>query len=164
MAKQVINVGTAPSGAGGDDRRSAWLKAIANFDELYTAVVGVFNRSNIVGAVSQSAGVPTGAIIQRGNNGNGEFVRYADGTQICWTSTSFIVPPVGNSSVTWTFPAAFASRPGFTSLVPDIGLGSDARTYAAHSQYSATGATSCKFVTYMASTVGCGAFAIGRWF
>lgn len=38
----------------------------------------------IVGTVSQSGGVPTGAIIQRGSNANGEFVRYADGTQICW--------------------------------------------------------------------------------
>ncbi|MNS97596.1 hypothetical protein D3C72_1319350 [compost metagenome] len=38
----------------------------------------------IVGTVSQSGGVPTGAIIQRGSNANGEFVRYADGTQECW--------------------------------------------------------------------------------
>ena len=164
MAKQVINLGTAPTGAGGDDRRSAWQKAIANFDELYAALVGVFNKSNIVGAVSQSAGVPTGAVIQRGSNANGAFVRYADGTQICWTESAFIVPPIGNSSVTWTFPIAFASRPGFVSLVPDIGLGSDARTYAAHSQYSGISASNCKFVTYMASTVGCGAFATGRWF
>lgn len=40
MAKQVINLGTAPSGAGGDDRRSAWIKAIANFDEIYAALGG----------------------------------------------------------------------------------------------------------------------------
>ncbi len=40
-------------------------------------------RANMVGTVSQSGGVPTGAIIQRGSNTNGEFVRFADGTQIC---------------------------------------------------------------------------------
>jgi len=39
-----------------------------------------FSRSNIVGAVSQSGGVPTGAIIESGSNVNGEYVRYADGT------------------------------------------------------------------------------------
>jgi len=39
--------------------------------------------SAIVGTVSQSGGVPTGAIIERGSNANGEFVRYADGTMIC---------------------------------------------------------------------------------
>lgn len=37
----------------------------------------------IVGVVSQLAGVPTGAVIQRGSNANGEYVRFADGTQIC---------------------------------------------------------------------------------
>lgn len=164
MAKQTINLGTAPSGAGGDDRRSAWLKAIANFDELYNFIATAFNRANILGTVGQASGVPTGAIIQRGSNANGEYVRYADGTQICWTASAFIVPPTGNSSVTWTFPIAFASRPGFISLVPDIGVGSDARNYAAQSQYSAIGASNCKFVTYMATAVGCAAFAIGRWF
>jgi len=68
----------------------------------------------ILGTVSQSGGVPTGAIIQRGSNANGEFVRYADGTQECWISIN-----VPNSNVAaggyaqltggWTFPAAFVS-------------------------------------------------------
>ena len=40
-----------------------------------------FRRSNILGTVSQSGGVPTGAIIERGSNANGEYVRWADGTQ-----------------------------------------------------------------------------------
>lgn|GEM_PF-1262624 len=45
----------------------------------------VFHTGNILGTVSQSGGVPTGAIIERGSNANGEYVRYADGTQICWS-------------------------------------------------------------------------------
>lgn len=40
-----------------------------------------YQRSNILGTVSQSSGVPTGAIIERGSNANGEYVRWADGTQ-----------------------------------------------------------------------------------
>ncbi|MHA3884558.1 hypothetical protein [Stutzerimonas degradans] len=44
-----------------------------------------FRRGNILGAVSQAAGVPTGAIIERGSNANGEYVKWADGTQICWS-------------------------------------------------------------------------------
>ncbi|MFP3409629.1 hypothetical protein SB757_33975, partial [Pseudomonas sp. SIMBA_065] len=79
--KQTINLGTAPTGAGGDDRRSAWLKAIANFDELYNFIATAFNRANIVGSVGQASGVPTGAVLQRGSNANGEFIRFADGTQ-----------------------------------------------------------------------------------
>ena len=43
----------------------------------------VFKQSNILGTVSESDGVPTGAIIERGSNSNGEFVKYADGTMIC---------------------------------------------------------------------------------
>jgi hypothetical protein len=40
----------------------------------------VYARSNILDTVSQSGGVPTGGIIERGSNANGEFVKYADGT------------------------------------------------------------------------------------
>ena len=43
----------------------------------------VYKQDNILGTVSESSGVPTGAIIERGSNSNGEFVRYADGTMIC---------------------------------------------------------------------------------
>lgn len=39
---------------------------------------------NLVGTVSESGGVPTGAVVERGSNANGEYVRFADGTQICW--------------------------------------------------------------------------------
>ena len=59
-----------------------------------------------VGTVSESSGTPTGDIIQRGSDSNGEYVRYADGTQICTIESK------GSSSSalsTWTFPAAFVS-------------------------------------------------------
>ncbi len=35
MAKQTINLGTAPTGVGGDTPRSAFVKTQSNFDELY---------------------------------------------------------------------------------------------------------------------------------
>jgi hypothetical protein len=54
---------------------------------MYNGVLGpwreLYHTGNILGTVSQSGGVPTGAIIERGSNANGEYVRYADGTQIC---------------------------------------------------------------------------------
>jgi hypothetical protein len=40
MAKQTINLGTAPAGAGGDTPRSAFTKMQANVDELYVALGG----------------------------------------------------------------------------------------------------------------------------
>ena len=68
----------------------------------------------IVGTVSQSGGVPTGAILQSGINANGEFTRYACGRQICsvyivQASRSVNVSPVSLGS--WEFPAAFSTIP-----------------------------------------------------
>ena len=70
--------------------------------------VEVFTQNNILGTVSQSAGVPTGAIIQRGSNSNGEFVRFADGTQICWGLAEADLTSTSNQ--TYTFPASFSSN------------------------------------------------------
>ncbi len=64
----------------------------------------VYAHETILGAVSQSGGVPTGAIIQRGSNANGSFARFADGTQICWHGFSSST----SAGVTWTYPAAFS--------------------------------------------------------
>lgn len=74
-------------------------------------------RSNIVGTVSQSSGVPTGAIIQSGSNANGGFVRYADGTLICSRSNlaiSFINVFVLRASVS---PAATFANSNYSVLV-----------------------------------------------
>lgn len=75
-----------------------------------------YQRSNILGTVSQSGGVPTGAIIERGSNANGEYVRYADGTQICWGVGPALTTPAaagtgyqGSTITTVTYPAGFSA-------------------------------------------------------
>lgn len=91
-----------------------------------------YRRGNILGNVSQSGGVPTGAVIQRGSNANGEFVRFADGTQICWIlqdSTRRIpITEVEGSGfrgqVTWNFPSVFAFNPVFYGGLNDYRGGS----------------------------------------
>lgn len=40
MSKQNINLGTAPTGQGGDTPRSAFTKTMANFNEIYAALGG----------------------------------------------------------------------------------------------------------------------------
>ena len=58
----------------------------------------------IVGALSD------GHIIEAGDNANGYYVRFADGTQVCWNKANFGTTSVmqnDNSHVEWTFPAAF---------------------------------------------------------
>jgi len=56
MAKQTVSLGTAPAGAGGDDRRSAWLKAIANFNELYDWLTGVAGGTTLPAALPLAKG------------------------------------------------------------------------------------------------------------
>ena len=50
----------------------------------------IFKQSNILGTVSESGGVPTGAIIEHGSNANGDFIKYADGTMICWLKGTLV--------------------------------------------------------------------------
>lgn len=77
----------------------------------------LFHAGNILGTVSQSGGVPTGAIIERGSNANGEYVRFADGTQECWLvveETLAVINAYGAGrygSRGWIFPAGFSAQP-----------------------------------------------------
>lgn len=54
-----------------------------------------YSTSNILGAVSQASGYPSGAIIERGSNSSGEYTKFADGSVFMsrnarpnWTDTS----------------------------------------------------------------------------
>ena len=66
--------------------------------------VEVIQQGRIVGSVSQAAGVPTGAVIERGSNANGEYVRFADGTQICTKRVTLL-----NQNINTPFGSMFSS-------------------------------------------------------
>ena len=67
----------------------------------------VYSSANVVGSVGQVAGVPSGAVIETASNGNGQYIRYADGTQHCFHSRSLFV----SGPAIWNFPAEFAEPP-----------------------------------------------------
>lgn len=100
-----------------------WQRSIYNVSGTNTfgPWVKLFHSRNILGTVSQTAGVPTGAIIERGSNGNGEYTRYADGTQICFRSYATGGPsiqPGGYAYLTSSgaaLPAAFTYATQFVS-------------------------------------------------
>ncbi len=97
MARQNIELGTPPSGVGGDTPRSANLKVNANFSELYP-LVGL------------------GGVVDSGSNSNGSYVKYADGTMEC----SGISP--GSLATTTQGGAVFHSAlVGFTFPIPFVG-------------------------------------------
>lgn len=69
----------------------------------------VVSLADVVGTVSQDSGVPTGALFQTGSGANGEYVRFANGLQVCWKATLELTFGTADHCVgTWTFPAAFA--------------------------------------------------------
>lgn len=90
-------------------------KLNANLDKLDKA----YTQGTVLGSVSQAVGVPTGALIERGSNANGDYIRWADGTQICTHVTNGHASGVTNASgalfnstiQTWNFPASFSSLP-----------------------------------------------------
>lgn len=71
----------------------------------------IYRRSNIVGTVSQSIGIPTGAIIERGSNANGSYVKFADGTMIVRGTKASPSDVAANSSDTILaqFPVVFSA-------------------------------------------------------
>ncbi|WP_238704381.1 phage tail protein [Pseudomonas sp. RU47] len=95
-------------------------------DQYGTGVFGpwrmVYRQNNILGVVS-GAGAPTGAIIERGANGNGEYTKFADGTLVCWrviptnsTGTYAVGALFGSDAYApGPFPSAYASVPTVTS-------------------------------------------------
>ncbi|MBN8291145.1 DUF2793 domain-containing protein [Rhodobacter sp. NTK016B] len=129
---------------------------------------------NLVGPVGQSAGVPTGAVIERGANTNGSYVRLADGTQICWhaiddTATAWSTAQGAlfrrASAATWTYAAVFSAPPCVTATAHigndwitgcrPRGLPDNNAVLLMPWSSSAAGATTGKTIF---------ACAIGRWF
>lgn len=56
----------------------------------------IYSHQDILGNVNQSGGVPTGALIETGSNANGDYTRWADGTQICTNGNAAItIEPAG---------------------------------------------------------------------
>ncbi len=81
-----------------------WKKIYTSDDKPTAAELGVVATSNVVGTVSQSSGVPTGAIIERGTFTGGEYVKYADGTMMQWGRLS-----ISNKAVTSAVGVLFQS-------------------------------------------------------
>lgn len=119
---------------------------------------GFYQPSNILGTVSQSAGVPTGAIIEEGSNANGEYVKFADGTMIC----SHVLSSSNAGEVTWTFPASFSASP--IPVGTAVATNVDLRCYRVATISASNLTFSVMLSTDARSTTSARHIAIGRWF
>jgi len=130
----------------------------------------VYSQASVLGTVSQSGGTPTGELIERGSNANGEYVRFADGTQICcsgdWSQDVMTAAGALYRSATptiWTFPASFYSANG---LIGHVGVTGNSETHWGVMR-TLSGGTEAHITIFGHSqftnrTVR--AMAIGRWF
>ncbi|TPL36758.1 hypothetical protein [Mesorhizobium sp. B2-4-8] len=123
-----------------------------------------FRQGNILGTVTQFGGVPTGAVIEADSNSNGDYVRFADGTQIC-RRTLVTVNTTANTYFTKTefFAASFAATPH--CVISPINTNTAAVT-AGWWRANTINSAAIEFVA-SANAISTNTFncvAVGRWF
>lgn len=61
--------------------------------------------------------IGSGGVIEYGSNSNGSYVRFADGTQICWKAVQVSYTNSYGLSSLWSYPAAFTSSPNIVATL-----------------------------------------------
>lgn len=125
----------------------------------------------LVGTVSQDKGIATGAIIERGANANGEYIKFADGTLICtlYNKGGVVFNNPSNMGFNWSYPMPFVTL-GFVigNLVGVLGVTRAVTSVSAYSRglgFASICAFSLgQFVQGDELIVSFDCFAIGRWF
>jgi len=135
--------------------------------EVLPTGADAFAVTDILGNVAQSAGIPTGAIVERGGNANGQFVKYAGGHMECWyeDTTGQDVQQANGSlfrtaaDSTWTFPQTFVGAVVVTgaSTVTSrwLGIALPTTTTVAYRSYAAVTSATLNQVNL---------HAVGRWY
>jgi hypothetical protein len=153
------------------NNRDTWVRNFVN--NTPSAWSPQYHAGNVVGAVSQSDGAPTGAIIQRGSNVNGEFTRFADGTQFAGRQVTMPTAGLGQDvAATGSWPIAFSAAPTQNfSVLTSLGSGwqQEVGRAAVNGVYSSPTATTCvvQMYTYnhaMTQPLLFNVSAYGRWY
>lgn len=92
-------------------------KAAAIFSSWYE----IYTQRSILGTVKQSSGIPTGAVIERGSNANGDYVKFADGTLICRSpGVNKTITANNNMDYAGTWPAVFIDTPAVSANAQEV--------------------------------------------
>lgn len=81
------------------DGISTWLRYYS--DSAWGVWVKDIDSRNQVGSVSE------GAVVERGSNNQGEYIKFADGTMICTSTSELNFISTNELSTTWAFPMEF---------------------------------------------------------
>ena len=127
------------------------------------------NGAAFYGTVSNSG---NGAIMEQGSNGNGRYIRYADGTQICFTGFLTVTDQTINTPYgtlfqglrSWTYPIAFAAPPS----VNVNGQWGTSASWSSTTQNINSNTGQFRFLDNVSRATGTSfyysAVAVGRWF
>lgn len=178
------NLGAAARGANNDITSLGGLTTALSLSQGGTgaknpadarAGLGLKSASTLdaVGSVSQAGGTPTGAIIERGGNANGEYVKFADGTLECWItgSNSQSVPNNTGVEIAVTYPATFVGipTPGGCAGLSTSGTTGLAARIAVGFPFTASAPSSARVHVFNTTGITIGGFSYfltikGRWF
>ena len=196
MARQEIILGTPPQGLGGDPPRTASTKINAMTAEVYVALGGSGSNlalpaalpvikggtgnstgtasklavAAIVGTVSQSGGVPTGALMESGVNGAGQYWRFAGGLQVCINEFTANLAVNGSANGMFYTSTAFAMPAAFASgSTPQFSFSARLPGAIVWGEFSSwNGAVAEMFIISGSSTSAANIIvkmiAVGRWF
>ncbi|WP_457659523.1 pyocin knob domain-containing protein [Sinorhizobium medicae] len=119
----------------------------------------------VVGTVSNSAGFPAGAVIERGSNANGEYVKFADGTMIC-TSPELPVAMTQAAGNVFYSNAVSAPMPVLFTGIQPVGFGHVTTTINAwvnpRTAFGSWVGSAYAYASRTSDTIRFG--ALGRWF
>ncbi|WP_110678710.1 hypothetical protein [Salinicola sp. RZ23] len=83
--------------------------------EGWTRFAKQFTTANCVGAVYDTNGMASGAIIESGTGPTGHYIKWADGTLMCWGTVTLTYDDENGDSSTlakvWIFPVNFPTAP-----------------------------------------------------
>lgn len=147
---------------------ASWTDALAA--DPATGVVSLPAGATIEGALTGSAVVGTvasggGAIMEQGSTANGDYLRLADGTQICTTqfNVADVATAIGamfmSSTFNWYFPQPFVAPPALFGSG-----GSTSRWVGGVPATNAIGSLRVMSPVSVATGTTANAMAIGRWF
>ncbi len=96
------------------------LDYLEYYSLIYANGDSPYHKANILGTVSQSAGTPTGAIIERGSDSNCEYTKYADGTVEFWSKgLTLSVSSNHYLNATWDLPFSITADETFVACNPE---------------------------------------------
>ena len=127
----------------------------------------VFTIKTAVGTVSQSGGVPTGAIIETGTNSNGTYTKFASGLLICEGAVAYFSVPANSYTQcpTITFPATFATMDYAVHIRSTPTVSSDVYGYSYANSIGLSTYSEMYRNGASAQNIANGRYtAVGRWF